>query len=199
MDFQRLGASGSQRDTLPQNATDVPTLDSMLKMTAGLAEQGYQGGSATQRQQMSNDVAYAQLRFKQKQSDQEAEDDEELQRGTLSQLINEYDDILDTSDPNDPIFQERAPSMMRKRDQLQALLQNKKYDAPRLSGILKRGFESQMLEPTVQGEIGQMVSQKSEDKKATMAQNTKAPQNDEKKQKTEEDNFHTSSTTINLD
>jgi hypothetical protein len=171
----------------------------MLKMTAGLAEQGYQGGSATQRQQMSNDVAYAQLRFKQKQSDQEAEDDEELQRGTLSQLINEYDDILDTSDPNDPIFQERAPSMMRKRDQLQALLQNKKYDAPRLSGILKRGFESQMLEPTVQGEIGQMVSQKSEDKKATMAQNTKAPQNDEKKQKTEEDNFHTSSTTINLD
>ena len=199
MEYQRLGASGSARDTLPQNATDVPTLDSMLKLTAELTNQGYQGGSATNRQAMSNDVAYAQLRAKQAESEQAATDEEEEQRGMLSQLISEYDDILDTSDPEDPIFQQRAPALMRKRDQLIGLMNNKKYGGPRITGILRRGLQSEFLNPVTQGEIGEMVSEKSEAKKQPAAQNEKAPQKKKQEENQETDNFHSSSNTINLD
>lgn len=199
MDYQRLGASGSARDTLPQNATDVPTLDSMLKLTAQLGAQGYQEASATNRQAMSNDVAYAQLRAKQAESEQAATDEEEEQRGMLSQLISEYDDILDTSDPEDPIFQQRAPALMRKRDQLIGLMNNKKYGGPRITGILRRGLQSEFLNPVTQGEIGEMVSEKSEAKKQPAAQNEKAPQKKKQEENQETDNFHSSSNTINLD
>lgn len=202
MDFQRLGASGSARDTLPQDATNVPTLDSMLKLTAGLTEQGFAGGSAANRQAMSNDVAYAQMRQRQDESDQADQDAEEEQRGILSQLINEYDDILDTADPNDPIFQQRAPTLMRKRDQLIGLMNNKKYGGPRLSGILKRGFQSEFLNPVTQGEVGEMVSEAAEAKKQPNANNgqsaekQKAPENS---QTAETDSFYSSSNTINID
>ena len=202
MEFQRLGASGSARDTLPQDATNVPTLDSILKMTAGLAEQGFAGGSATNRQAMSNDVAYAQMRQRQQESEQADQDAEEEQRGVLSQLISEYDDILDTADPNDPIFQQRAPTLMRKRDQLIGLMNNKKYGGPRLSGILKRGFQSEFLNPVTQGEVGEMVSEASEAKKQPNANNgqsaekQKAPENS---QTAETDSFYSSSNTINID
>jgi len=199
MDFQRLGASGSARETLPQNATDVPTLDSMLKLSAELTNQGYQGGSATNRQAMSNDVAYAQLRNRQEESEQAANDEEEEQRGMLSQLISEYDDILETADPEDPIFQQRAPALMRKRDQLIGLMNNKKYGGPRITGILRRGLQSEFLNPVTQGEVGEMVSQKSEAKKQPAAQNEKAPQDKKQEQNQETDNFHSSSNTINLD
>lgn len=199
MEYQRLGASGSARDTLPQDATNVPTLDSMLKLTAQLGAQGFEGASATNRQAMSNDVAYSQLRAKQEESDQAADDDEEEQRGMLSQLINEYDDILDTADPEDPIFQMRAPALMRKREQLIGLMNNKKYGGPRLSGILKRGLQSEFLNPVTQGEVGEMVSEKSEAKKQPAAQNEKAPQDKKQEQNQETDNFHSSSNTINLD
>lgn len=202
MDFQRLGASGSARETLPQNATDVPTLDSMLKLSAELTNQGYQGGSATNRQAMSNDVAYAQLRNRQEESEQAATDDEEEQRGMLSQLISEYDDILDTADPEDPIFQQRAPALMRKREQLIGLMNNKRYGGPRLSGILKRGLQSEFLNPVTQGEVGEMVSEKAESNKQSEANNgqsaekQKAP---EKGQTDETDSFYSSSNTINID
>ena len=148
---------------------------------------------------MSNDVAYSQLRAKQEESDQAADDDEEEQRGMLSQLINEYDDILDTADPEDPIFQMRAPALMRKREQLIGLMNNKKYGGPRLSGILKRGLQSEFLNPVTQGEVGEMVSEKSEAKKQPAAQNEKAPQDKKQEQNQETDNFHSSSNTINLD
>lgn len=199
MQYERLGASGSQRDTLPQEATNVPTLDSMLKFSAELASQGYQGGSATNRQAMSENVARAQLQQKQKDSDQAADDDEEEQRGMLSQLISEYDDILDTADPNDPIFQQRAPALLRKREQLVSLMNNKRYGGPRLSGILKRGLQSEFLNPVTQGEVGEMVSQKSDGKKQPAAQNEKAPEKKEDDQTQEIDTFHSSSNTINLD
>lgn len=199
MEFQRLGASGSARDTLPQNATDVPTLDSMLKLTAELTSQGYQGGSATNRQAMSNDVAYAQLKAKKDESDQAATDDEEEQRGMLSQLISEYDDILDTADPSDPIFQQRAPALLRKREQLVNLMKNKRYAGPRLSGILKRGLQSEFLNPVTQGEVGEMVSQKSQGNNQPAAQKQKAPEKEENDQTQEVDTFHSSSNTINLD
>jgi len=202
MDFQRLGASGSARDTIPQGATDVPTLDSLLKLSSGLTEQGYAGGSAANRQAMSNDVAYAQMRQRQDESDQADQDAEEEQRGILSQLINEYDDILDTADPNDPIFQQRAPTLMRKRDQLLGLMNNKKYGGPMLTGILKRGFQSEFLNPVTQGEVGEMVSEKAEAKKQPNANNgqsaekQKAPENG---QTAETDSFYSSSNTINID
>jgi hypothetical protein len=202
MEFQRLGASGSARDTLPQNATSVPTLDSMLKMTEGLAQQGYAGGSATNRQAISNEATYAQLRQRQKESDQAESDSEQEQRGILSQLISEYDDILDTADPNDPIFQQRAPTLLRKREQLIGLMNNKKYGGPRLSGILKRGFDSQFLNPVTQGEVGEMVSEKSESKKQSdankgqSAEKQKAP---EEGHSAETDSFYSSSNTINID
>lgn len=199
MEYQRLGASGSARDTLPQNATDVPTLDSMLKFTAQLGAQGYQEASATNRQAMSNDVAYAQLRAKQAESEQAATDDEEEQRGMLSQLISEYDDILDTADPSDPIFQQRAPALMRKREQLIGLMNNKKYGGPRLSGILKRGLQSEFLNPVTQGEVGEMVSEKAESRNAQNSQPAEKQKAPENAQTAETDSFYSSSNTINID
>jgi len=151
----------------------------------------------------SNDLM-AQLRAKQQAEEAAARDEEEGYRGQVSQLIQEYNDILETADPEDPIFQQRAPTLMRKRDQLQGLLDNKRYSGPRIGGILKRGLESSMLEPTTQGEVGEMISQKRENqkeeaRKASLGQNAKAPQNEQTEKTDENDNFHSSSTTISLD
>ena len=82
-------------------------------------------------------------------------DEGDAYRGTLTQMIAEMDDILDSADMNDPVVADRVGAISRKRMQLEQLL-SKGGKPAYLGGIIKQGNESGMLSAQAQGEIGQM-------------------------------------------
>ena len=85
-------------------------------------------------------------------------DEGDAYRGTLTQMIAEMDDILDSADMNDPVVADRVGAISRKRMQLEQLL-SKGGKPAYLGGIIKQGTESGMLSAQAQGEIGQMRGQ----------------------------------------
>lgn len=213
MQYERLGASGSQRDTLPQEAYNVPTLDAILNFSSAMAQQGLQGASATQRTAMELDARSQESRvarmnaLKDQSEKRQYEEGQELdfQMGRLNQLINGYDDYLSNMDPNDPTQAPYAMSLMRKRDQLMELMDKtrlrgkgagKGYNSNTLKGILEEGtgnVKASMLNPEETAKLGRTWDKP---ENGQPAEKQKAPE--EAKQE-ENDKFHSSQTTINID
>ena len=212
MQYERLGASGSQRDTLPQEAYNVPTLDSLLKFSAEMGLQGIQGASATQRQGMELDARSQEARvarmnaLKDQNEKREYDEGQELdfQMGRLNQVVNGYDDYLSNMDPNDPTQAPYAASIMRKRSQLMELMDKarmrgkgagKGYSSNTLKGILEEGtgtVKPSMMNPEESAKLGRTWDKP---ENAKPAEKQKAP---EEAKKEESDKFHSSQTTISI-
>lgn len=213
MQYERLGASGSQRDTLPQEAYNVPTLDAILNFSSAMAQQGLQGISATQRTAMELDARSQESRvarmnaLKDQGEKRKFEEGQELdfQMGRLNQLIMGYDDYLSNMDPNDPTQAPYAMSLMRKRDQLMELMDKarlrgrgagKGYNSNTLKGILEEGTSSvkaSMLNPEETAKLGRTWDKP---ENGQPAEKQKAP---EKTQEEDSSKFHSSNTTITID
>lgn len=212
MQYERLGASGSQRDSLPQEAYNVPTLDSILKFSSDLGVQGAQGASATNRTAMELDARSQESRVARmnalKEQEQKRDYDEgqelDFQMGRLNQVINGYNDYLNNMDPNDETQAPYAMSIMRKRDQLMELMDKsrlrgkgagKGYSSNTLKGILEEGtsnVKASMMNPEESAKLGRTWDKP---EKAKPAEKQKAP---EEAQKEESDKFHSSQTTISI-
>ena len=213
MEYLRLGASGSARDSLPQEAYNVPTLDSILNFSSAMAQQGLQGASATQRAGMELDARSQEARvsrtnaLRDQEDKREYDEDQELdfQTGRLNQVLMGYDDYLANMDPNDETQAPYAEALMRKRDQLTELMNKvrlrgkgagKGYNSNTLKGILEEGtsnMRASMFSPEQSAQIGRTWS-KSEN--GQPAEKQKAP---EEAKKEESDKFNSSETTISID
>jgi len=213
MEHLRLGASGSARDSLPQEAYNVPTLDSLLKFSAEMTQQGLSGASATQRQGMELDARSQEARvarmnaLKDQNEKRQYDEGQELdfQMGRLNQVINGYDDYLNNMDPNDPTQAPYAMSLIRKRDQLMELMDKtrlrgrgagKGYNSNTLKGILEEGtsgVKATMMNPEESAKLGRTWDKP---ENAKPAETQKAP---EEAKKEDNDKFHSSQTTINID
>lgn len=213
MQYERLGADGSQRDTLPQEAYNVPTLDAILNFSSAMAQQGLQGASATQRTAMELDARSQESRvtrmnaLKDQSEKRQYDEGQELdfQMGRLNQLINGYDDYLNNMNPDDPTQAPYAMSLMRKRDQLMELMNKtrlrgkgagKGYNSNTLKGILEEGtstVKQSMMNPEESAKLGRTWDKP---ENGQPAEKQKAP---EKPQEEDSSKFHSSNTTITID
>ena len=154
-----------------------------MDLGSKLMEQGFAGASATSRQLMAEDAVRQRDMAQYRREDQLAREKEmnegDAYRGTLTQMIAEMDDIMDSADLNDPVVADRVGAIARKRMQLAELLQKGGKPAY-LGGILKQGEASGFLNAQTQGEIGQMRGSAPVEKSTEASQQTQQPKKDEK-------------------
>lgn len=178
-------ASGGQGESIQASvaAANYAPLASQMDLGSKLMEQGFSGASATSRQLMAEDAVRQRDMAQYRREDQLAREKEMNQRmeyqGTLTQMISEMDDIMDSADMNDPVVADRVGAIARKRMQLAELLQRGGKSAY-LGGILKQGEASGFLNAQTQGEIGQMRGSAPVEKGVEAGQQSQQPNKEEK-------------------
>lgn len=154
-----------------------------MDLGSKLMEQGLSGAATTGRQLMAEDAVRQRDMAQYRREDQLAREKDMNQRmeyqGTLTQMISEMDDIMDSADMNDPVVADRVGAIARKRMQLAELLQ-KGGKTSYLGGILKQGEASGFLNAQTQGEIGQMRGSAPVEKSTEAGQQAQQPNKGEK-------------------
>jgi len=143
-------------------AANYAPLTAQMDLGSKLMQSGFAGAASTQRQLMAEDAVRQRDVMSNRREDmlsrrKEMDAGDEYE-GTLTQMIAEMDDIVDSADMNDPVVADRVGSIVRKRNQLEQLL-SKGAKPAYLGGIIKQGTESGMLSAQAQGEVGQMRGQ----------------------------------------
>jgi hypothetical protein len=178
-------------------AAEYSPLKSQMELGVRLMDAGFQGGSATNRQAMTNQAAMDRDRFEEQANMRTEQRTERSQRqsdlGTLTQIIAEFDDVIDNADMNDPVAQERIPALIRKRMQLADLFAQGGRNGKYLGGILKQGTESGFLTTDKQGLIREMTATKAKEEAEKNATSEGKP-----KEKTETSSDNASSNVISL-
>ena len=160
--LQQAGIGDGENIASSLQAATYAPLTSQMELGSKLMEQGFSGASMASRE----NAAYQDAMNRQKYGDRREDmlsrkkemDAGDEYEGTLTQMIAEMDDIVDSADMNDPVVADRVGSIVRKRNQLEQLL-SKGAKPAYLGGIIKQGTESGMLSAQAQGEVGQMRGQ----------------------------------------
>lgn len=158
-------------------AADYSPLKYQMDLGSKLMEQGFQQASETNRTAMNNAQRSAEQATTERNTINAEKrlmmNQHKTNLGTLSQLISEYDDIIDNADMEDPIAQQTIPALMRKREQLAGLMAVNGKSPQYLSGVLKYGigtdrYTRPLLDPTVQAETADYTNtnKKEEEKKS---------------------------------
>ena len=138
-------------------AAEYSPLKYQMELGSQLMTGGFQGGSATNRQAMTNQAAMDREKYAEEGAIRTEKRTERSQQkadlGTLTAIIADFDDAIENANMDDPSVTHYLPAVIRKRDQLLKLLElggrNPKY----LGGILKQNETSQSLTPQKQAKM----------------------------------------------
>jgi len=160
--LQQAGIGAGEDIASSVQAANYAPLESQMELGSKLMESGLAGAASTQRQLMAEDAVRQRDAMQYRREDMLNRKKEmslaDEYKGTLTQMIAEMDDIVDSADMNDPVVADRVGAIVRKRNQLEQLL-SKGAKPAYLGGIIKQGTDSGMLSAQTQGEIGQMRGQ----------------------------------------
>jgi len=138
-------------------AAEYSPLKYQMELGTRLMETGFQGGSATNRQAMANQGAIdKQIAEERMLLDTERRTERaghKTNLGTLTAIIAEFDDAIDNANMDDPAVARYMPAVIRKRQQLQALMDLGGRNPRYLAGILKQNETSQSLTPQKQAKM----------------------------------------------
>lgn len=155
-----------------------------MELGTKLMTEGFNNANATNRQAMANQAAMDQKRYEEAsaiRTEKRAEDSAYRSNlGSLTQIIAEFDDVIDNADMNDPVAQERVPALIRKREQLAQLLAERGRNGKYLGGILKQANESGFLTPEIQGKTRETLATRMKQEAEKKANEAKAKEGEKK-------------------
>jgi hypothetical protein len=138
-------------------AAEYAPLKYQMDLGTKLMEQGFSNASETNRHMASINSAEAATKERYRREDlDQRRADRDFQRGqigTLTAIINEFDDAIVNANMNDPAVARKMPAVMRKREQLQRLLELGGRNPQYLAAILGRNATTGSLSPQVQAAL----------------------------------------------